>query len=171
MSIFDIFKKKQKPEVAKPVPMVLNTEFGQFIMADPNKEKCYEGEIKWGSEAVTVSLFCDSDEVLTANKALNYFRIIMNNSEEWDLRLKQAIVDDIKEDNGMVEIWGSCDAKEMPKPVTSEEFCRRISLGFMCVYPEGDYYFDYDLDEMFTDHGYGVYANAFGEIEAGGLQG
>lgn len=169
MSIFGIFNKKTPK--TQPVPMVLNTEFGQFVMSDSQKEKCYEREIKWGSEEVTVSLYCDSDEVLTANNALNYFRNIMKNRQEWDSRLKQAIVDDVKEPNGMIEIWGSSNAKEMPAPVTTEEFCRRISLGFMHVYPDGDFYFDYDLGDMFTDHGYGVSANASGEIEAEGLQG
>ena len=171
MSIFNMFKRKQKPLKEKPVPVAMNTAFGQFVIADPKKEMCYEGKINWGGEEVTVSLYCDSDKVFTANNALKHLYNIMKNREEWDRLLKQAIVDDLGDSNGMVEIWGDYTAKEIPAPVTAEEFCRRVSLGFMCIYPEGDFYFDYDLDEMFIDHGYGISANAFGEIEVDGLQG
>lgn len=41
----------------------------------------------------------------------------------------------------------------------------------MFVYPNGEVYFDYDLDEMFTDHGLGISANISGEILSVGLVG
>ena len=41
----------------------------------------------------------------------------------------------------------------------------------MDISPNGDIYFDYSLDDMFTDHGEGIFANISGEIFSAGLQG
>lgn len=142
---------------------------GVFTLKDPGKSRFYEGEINWLGQEVSVSLYCD-DGALTAKTALENLRRIVAEAAGWDARLRQCAVEDMAGEDGMVEIWGD-GTEEEPPPVTAAEFLSRISLGFMDVYPNGELYFDYDLDEMFTDHGLGICADMAGEKLSVGLVG
>ena len=73
--------------------------------------------------------------------------------------------------DGMVEIWGDWDEESEAEPITKDEFLSRISIGFIHINPVDEIYFDYNLDGMFTDHGYGIYANFSSEILSFGLEG
>lgn len=165
MSILRLFRKK-------PNPIIINDELGTFILKNPLKDKTYDGEISWLGREVSVSLYCDSGDSLTADIALENLRKIAAESADWDKRLRQCAVEYMASEDGSVEIWGdAADSGDTIPPITTEEFLSRISLGFMYVYPNGQIYFDFDLDEMFTDHGLGIYANISGEISSVGLMG
>ena len=135
MSIFNMFKRKQKPLKEKPVPVAMNTAFGQFVIADPKKEMCYEGKINWGGEEVTVSLYCDSDKVFTANNALKHLYNIMKNREEWDRLLKQAIVDDLGDSNGMVKSGETVLQKKCLHPLQQRNFAGESHLDLCAFIP------------------------------------
>ena len=161
MSILSLFRKK-------PDSITINDEMGTFILQNPLKDKLYDGEIKWLGREVSVSLYCDSGDSPAADIALENLRRIVAESAGWDKKLRQCAVEYAAGEDGFVEIWG--ENADFP-PITTEEFLCRISLGFLYVYPNGEIYFDYDLDEMFADHGLGIYANISGEILSVGLMG
>ena len=155
MSIIKFFKKK-------PEPIVINDALGSFILEE--KYKLYEGKINWLGQDVSVSLHCDNVDSLTANITLENLRKIMAKAADWDKKLRQSAVEDMAGEDGMIEIWGDeMDSDDNIPPITAEEFLSRISLSFMHIYPNGEIYFDYDLDGMFTDHGLGIYADISGE--------
>lgn len=158
MSIFHFFKKKSEP-------FLINDALGTFKRQ--KKTNFYHGSIKWIDEDVYVSLHCDSVDSLTANIALENLRKITVKAEEWDKKIKKYIADDLSDQNGMVEIWGDdMDTDNDISQITKKEFLSRISIGFIHLYPNGEIFFDYNMDGMFTDHGMGVYANISGEISS-----
>ena len=162
MSIWSIFRKK-------PEPLVIQDGLGVFTLEDPQKSRLYEGEINWLGQEVSVSLYCD-DGALTAETALENLRRLMAEAADWDAKLRQCAVEEMSGEDGMVEIWGDGTEEEVP-PITAAEFLSRISLGFLDVYPNGELYFDYDLDGMFTDHGLGICADMLGKALSVGLVG
>lgn len=165
MSILRLFRKK-------PDSIIINDEIGTFILKNPLEDKTYDGDIKWLGKEVSVSLYCDSGGSLTADIALENLHRIAAEPDAWDKKLRQCAVEYIAGEDGTVEIWGNAeDSGDTLPSITTEEFLNRISLGFMFVYPNGEVYFDYDLDEMFTDHGLGISANISGEILSVGLVG
>lgn len=74
-------------------------------------------------------------------------------------------------EDGMIEIWRNWDEEVEADPITKDELFSRISIGFINIYTVDDIYFDYNLNEIFTDHGYRIYANFSGEIISLGLEG
>lgn len=172
MSILEKLFRKNKEQTAKPVPIVITNELGSFTNAKLRELRQFEGEVDWCGKTVTVFLGNDSDESETIDKASDILRKLLDNADEWDKKLKEYSADDLCESDGLIHIWGSCEQFEDDvKPVTKKEYMERISLGFMDISPNGDIYFDYDLDEMFTDHGMGINANISGEIFSSGLEG
>ena len=170
MSIFNLFKKKPAPVPVKPQPIVIRDPLGDFTRYNPETDDRFEGRITWLGETVEITLYLDKEESASPDKALAHLRQLMAQAEQWDTRLRQAGLQDIAEPDGTVDIWGD-GMKEEPSTISSEEFLRRISLAFLWIYPDGSLYFDYDLDQMFTDHGLGFDANISGEIIPCGLQG
>lgn len=165
MSILDLFRKK-------PEPLVIHDELGTFIMKDPVNDRSYSGEISWLGENVYVDLYCSSDGSHTADIALGNLRRLVENADDWDKKVREYIADDMSDEDGTVEIWGDDeDDEDDVSQITREEFLSRISAGFINIYPNGDIFFDYNLDEMFTDHGMGVSADISGEISSCGLWG
>ena len=163
MSIWKLFQKK-------PEPLVIQDRLGTFILKDLRKPRYYEGEADWLGKKADVSLYCD-DGALTAETALENLRRLMAEAADWDAKLRQCAVEEMSGEDGMVEIWGDGTEPGEPPPITVKEFCSRISLGFMYVYPNGELYFDYDLDGMFTDHGLGICADMPGSVQSVGLMG
>lgn len=170
MSIFHFFKKKPAPVSAKPQPIVIQDPLGDFTRYNPETDDRFEGRITWLGETVEVTLYLDEGESSSPDKALAHLHQLVDHAEQWDTRLRQAGLQDMANPDGTVDIWGD-GMKEEPSTISSEEFIRRISLAFLLVYPDGDLYFDYDLDEMFTDHGLGIHATISGEIGPCGLEG
>ena len=94
-----------------------------------------------------------------------YLRKIAAKADDWDKKIREYVADDMSDEAGMVEIWGdSMNSDDDVSLITREEFLSRISIGFIDIEPNGDIFFDYDLDGMFTDHGMGIDANISGEI-------
>lgn len=176
MSILNFFKNRQKPRQAKNGSVVINDELGTFTLERFGKEAyIFEGEITMLGEEVGITLHSDTDNPLTANTALENLRKIVADADNWDKMLKEYIADDMSEEDGTVEIWGDGNnfdkASDDILTVTREEFIKRISIAFIHLYPNNEVYFDYDLDEMFTDHGMGITANMSKEVLSCGLFG
>lgn len=165
MSIWDLFRKR-------PDPIVIEDELGTFVLEDPRKQRSYDGEIDWLGQEVSVTLYCDGGGSLAADAALENLRKITAKAAEWDQRLRQCAVEYAAGEDGSVEIWGDgTQSGEDGLTITTEGFLSRISLGFIYVYPNGELYFDHDLDGMFTDHGLGIHADISGGISSVGLVG
>lgn len=159
-----------KEKAARPEPIVITNELGSFT--SDGGGKVFEGEMDWCGERVTVFLQPDENNVNGIDRSLEILRRLLSNAAEWDARLKEYSANGFLDDDGLIHIWGSPEQlQEDAEPVTKEEFISRISLGFVDISPNGDIYFDYSLDEMFTDHGEGIFANISGEIFSAGLQG
>lgn len=163
MSFFNLFKKK-------PAPIVIQNALGEFTLRYPQKDNHFEGEIDWLGEMVSVSLYFDEGGIPSADKAFAHLRQLVEHAGEWDARLRQVVLEDLAEADTTVEIWGD-GIEEEPSIISTEEFLQRISIGFLVVYPNGDLYFDYHLDGMFNNHGFGISANISGEIDSCGLMG
>lgn len=171
MSIFSLFKSRSK---TKHKSIVIESKYGIFTSHKFGKNGVvFDGKINWLDDIVDVSLHTNSTESLMADKSLEILCKIAENATEWDKKLRQYGADEFSDDNGMIEIWGNDENNNdsLPQTITKDEFISRISLGFMWIYPDGKVYFDYNLDEMFTDHGLGITANISGEIISCGLQG
>ena len=158
--MFHFFKKKE--------PIVINDTYGVFALH--KDRKCYEGTTVWLGKEMFVTLFCDSRETLTAEKALENFHKLMENAADWDKRIREQSARDMAGGGEMIEIWDE-DENEEPLTVSKEEFTRRMSIGFVYLYPDGSIFFYYDLDNMFTDHGLGINADISGELESPDLVG
>lgn len=176
MSILNFFKGKQKTRQAKNGSVVINDELGTFTLERFGKESyIFKGEINMLGEEVIVTLHSDTDNSLTANTALENLRKIVADADNWNKFLKEYIADDMSEEDGTIEIWGDGNNFDEPSDdiltVTREEFINRISIGFIQLYPNDEVYFDYDLDEMFTDHGMGITVNMSKEVSSCGLVG
>ena len=153
MSILGLFKRK-------PEPLIIRDELGTFILEHPQTDDCYEGAVRWPAGEALVSLDVDSEETLTADIALGYLRRIAAESAQWDERIRAYAAEDLSNGDENIETWENDGASYL----TKEAFIRRISIGFIHIHTDGNLFFYYDLDGMFTDHGLGVYADISGEI-------
>ncbi len=168
MSIFSKLFGRREPK--NPL-VVIQDDLGEFTL-DPNKKfRQFEGSINWCGDICNVYLEPD-DDTYTANQSLAILRRLLEQAEEWDRRLKAYSAEEKAEEDGLVHIWGSPDQlNEDVPPITKEEYISRMSMGFLHVMSDGNLYFDFDLDEMFTDHGEGMDAMIDGTICSAGLQG
>ena len=98
-------------------------------------------------------------------------RAFAANAAKWDADIKQFAADEFARADGMIETWGGCEDDSEGEVISKEEFMRRISLNFIQFYRDGSIFLDYDLDDLFTDHGLGVHADVSGRIESCALWG
>ncbi len=161
-------KSRQK---SRPAPLVIQDVLGAFTLSEPDKQDSYSGEIALPVGRVTVYLETDGNEEKTANAALQSLRAFVRNAADWDARIRQFAADDFAGKDGTIEIWGGCDGSDEGAVISKEKFMRRISMNFIQFYRDGSLFFDYDLDDMFTDHGLGVHAHISGGIESCALWG
>ena len=158
-----LFLGKRK---AKPQPLVIEDELGTFTMKNPET-----GEIDLPFGKVDIMLEPDGTQTGTAQKALQHFHSFVPNAADWDARIKQSAADEFAEKDGTIETWGSCESDSEGETISKEAFMRRIAMNFICFYSDGSIFFDYNLDDMFTDHGLGVNADISGSIESCALWG
>ena len=163
-----LFLGKRK---AKPQPLVIEDELGTFTMKNPETDKYFSGEIDLPFGKVDIMLEPDGTETGTAQKALQHFHSFVPNAADWDARIKQSAADEFAEKDGTIETWGSCESDSEGETISKEEFMRRIAMNFICFYSDGSIFLDYNLDDMFTDHGLGVNADISGSIESCALWG
>lgn len=156
--IKDLFNKKSE---TKPEPLVMEDELGRFAL---EKENAYWGEVEMLGRKVSVCLETDGDGQTTAGKALGSLHTFAPKVKWWDDEIKKFAADDFAGDDGMIETWGGCDDDSEGEIISKEEFMRRMELNFIQFYSDGGIFLDYDLDEMFTDHGLGVNADISGSI-------
>ncbi len=169
MSIFSKLFGRREPK--KPL-VVIQDDLGEFTL-DPNEKfRQFKGSINWCGDICNVYLEPDGNDTFTADQSLAVLRRLLEQAEEWDRRLKAYSAEEKAEEDGLVHIWGSPDQlNEDVPPITKEEYISRMSLGFLHVMADGNLYFDFNLDEMFTDHGEGMDATIDGTICSAGLQG
>ena len=163
-----LFLGKRK---AKPQPLVIEDELGTFTMKNPETDKYFSGEIDLLGGKVDIMLEPDGTETGTAQKALQHFHSFVPNAADWDARIKQSAADEFAEKDGTIETWGSCESDSEGETISKEELMRRIAMNFICFYSDGSIFFDYDLNDMYTDHGLGVNADISGKIESCALWG
>ena len=160
-----LFKKKQ------PEPLVIEDQLGTFTMKNPEKDNYFSGEIDLLGRKADVMLEPDGKESGTAQNALRHLHIFVANAADWDAKIKQCAADEFAEKDGAIETWGGCESDSDGEVISKEEFIRRIELNFICFYSDGSLFLDYDLDDMYTDHGLGVNAHISGKIESCALWG
>ena len=163
-----LFLGKQK---TKPQPLVIEDELGLFTMKNPKTDKYFSGEIDLLGGKVDIMLEPDGTETGTAQKALQHLHSFVPNAADWDERIKQCAADEFAEKDGTIETWGSCESDSEGETISKEELMRRIAMNFICFYSDGSIFFDYDLNDMYTDHGLGVNADISGKIESCALWG
>ncbi len=168
--VSDFVLEKITPK-KKPEPLVIEDELGIFTMKHPEKDTFFSGEIDLLGGKVDIMLEPDGKESAAAQNALRHLHSFLPNVADWDARIRQSAADEFAEKDGTVEIWGSCDGDGEGEILSKEEFMRRIAMNFICFYSDGSLFFDYDLDDMFTDHGLGVNADISGKIESCALWG
>ena len=156
MSILGLFKRK-------PEPLVLHSELGTFVLEHPQKDRFYEGELSWLGTEVSVDLEAGSGE--TADAAMGHLRRIMASAADWEERVRAFAAEELSGGGRTIETWEE-DGEGGASELTREAFLRRVSIGFIRIHADGELYFYYDMDGMFTDHGLGVYANISGEISS-----
>lgn len=159
-----MFMPKSKP---KPEPVVIHDALGTFTLDKGN----FCGEVKLLGREITVCLESDGEGKTTADAALKSLHAFVPKAEEWDAAIKQFAADDFAEKDGTIETWGSWESDSEGETVSKEEFMRRIEMNFIQFDSDGSIFFDYDLDELFTDHGLGVNADISGKIESCALWG
>lgn len=159
--IIALFKKKA---AAKPEPLVIEDELGRFVMENPHREDSYWGDVNLLGRDVSVCLRIDGSGQMTASAALKNLHTFAAHADDWDARIKQFAADDFVDQDGTIETWGG--AERDSEIISKEEFMRRIEMNFICFYSDGSIFLDYDLDDMFTDHGLGVDADISGKIES-----
>lgn len=166
MSLFEkLFHKEPKP-----APIVITNELGSFTYYEKSGQ--FDGSVEWCGNMVDVFLEPDEGEELTINASMEYLRKSLAQAQEWEQKLKAYSADEMAESDGLILIWGSPEQlQDDVPPITKEEYIKRMSLGFFQVYANGELYFDYNLDDMFTDHGMGIQANISGEILSAALEG
>ena len=158
MSLFSFLHRK-------PEPPSFTCDLGTFT----REKNFFHGDTDWLGQPVEIMLTPDAPEAETAEQALSMLRRVLADAAGWEERIRQAAVAQFAEQDGTFKIWGNDD--EEPHTITQEAFLGRISLNFLHAEPDGSLFFDYDLDGMYTDHGFGVYANVSGEIESASLWG
>lgn len=169
MSLFDklLGKKPAKKEL-----IIIHDDICDLTL-DPNKSfPQFEGVVSWCGTECEVWLEPDDTERYSAEGSLTVLHKLMESPEDWDRRLREYSAEQKVKSDGMVEIWGSPDQlQDVVPPITKDEYISRMRINFISISANGDIYFDYDLDDMFTDHGEGINANISGEIYSAGLQG
>ena len=155
----------------KPEPLVIEDELGTFTMKNPETDKFFSGEIDLPFGKVDIMLEPDGNESVSAQNALRHLHTFVPNAADWDTRIKQSAADEFAEKDGTIETWGGCESDSEGETISKEEFMRRIAMNFICFYSDGSIFFDYNLDDMFTDHGLGVNADISGSIESCALWG
>ena len=157
-----LFMPKPKPE-----PVVMGDSLGTFTL---NKEN-FCGEVTLLGRGISVFLETDGKGNNTAGTALKSLHTFISKAAEWDTNIKKFAADDFADENGMIETWGGCENDSEGEIISKEEFMRRIEMNFIQFYRDGSLFFDYSLDDMFTDHGLGIYADISGAIESCALWG
>ena len=155
----------------KPEPLVIEDELGTFTMKNPETDKFFSGEIDLPFGKVDIMLEPDGNESVSAQNALRHLHTFVPNAADWDTRIKQSAAEEFAEKDGTIETWGGCESDSEGETISKEEFMRRIAMNFICFYSDGSIFLDYNLDDMFTDHGLGVNADISGKIESCALWG
>lgn len=148
-----LFGGKNK-KVAKE-PQYLENELGRFRRGAFGKTMTlYEGSIAWCDKAydVEANIICRADSRESMEVKFEYLRRILANNNSLDKELKEYIVKQNTEDDGLIHIWGDGESDEEPAPITSEAFISMLHLTYIRIYEDTTAEFVFPADGIFTDH-------------------
>lgn len=126
----------------------------------------FSAEVDWLGETCMVALECDEENEETADDALEAFRKIYENIEEWDRQFRVYAAKNLTE---TANDWRDDEAD--PEPITEERFIGRICICEFTMAPEGDYTAYYDDDDMFGGHSITIEGNVDTGMERVMLEG
>ena len=151
----------------KPAPVVIRDFLGTFTLDKEN----FCGEVTLLGHEMTVFLETDGEGKSTADTALKNLHAFVPKAAEWDAAVKEFAAADFADENGMIDTWGGCGSDSEGEIISKEEFMRRTEMNFIQFNRDGSLFFDYSLNDMFTDHGLGVNADISGKIHSCALWG
>lgn len=135
-----ILEEYLKPVVIQPQgceELVLDKSLGMF-----------SGDGSWNGDSCLVHLDVDENNAKTAKDAQSTWKVLMDNSKEWDKKARQYAAAELAE---CASDW-ALDEDENAEEITEDEFAKRMSISEICVSTGG--YFDiyYHDDDMFWGH-------------------
>jgi hypothetical protein len=136
-TLIDILNEYRKPVI------ISDSELGEFVL---NKDlRMFTGTIKWLGKKVSVHLDVQVDNQASWTKAMNNLRKLYLVQENYDLELRQFVVDRLLD---TANSW----QEEVSKPkLTQNEFKQRISLSGLSL-NSSKYQFDFSDDNIFRGH-------------------
>ena len=131
-------------------PVEIVESFGRFSLE--RRFDWFSGHVNWLGRKGIVSLECDEQKVYTVCKALEIFREIYANLEEWDKGFRRFAAEQLTE---LACAWDELDDfydKKNKDSITKDSFARRIFFDELQIHPDGSYIAYYDDDSMFFGH-------------------
>lgn len=151
-------------------PVELNDELCGKFMLDRQFE-WFTREIDWCGEKATIYLECNDDDPENASEALEHFKEIYSDLEEWDKKLREFaaekltdLANDWQDDDNDYDDEDE-DEEDDDESITEEDFAERICISEFSVDPEGDFTAYYNDDDMFWGHSIEINGNVNGEFE------
>lgn len=123
---------------------------GEFIL---NKDfDCFQGEINWNGEQVSVYLDVDKDNQQTWQQVLSVLRALTDQQARYDAEFRTFAADQL---TALANEWLQEDGPEL----TRKEIYDRIKLSGLTVAFDGDYDASYDDDNLFGGHAIEISGN------------
>ena len=139
-------------------PVVLNTEFGEFIL---NRDyNWFEGSVDYPGGTATVYL--DTEEGVTdASAQLAKLRELMQDPEDTDKKVRNYAADEMAD---LLADW--CDEE-----VTRDQFMERIGTPLITIAMDGSVEYSFNDDDMFAGHTIVIDTDAEGNFTGADIEG
>lgn len=128
----------------------------------------FSGDVDWLGEECSVSLECDEEGGVTADKALEVFYLMHKNLKEWDKSFREFAASKLTD---LANDWLQDEDEEDKKKITKEEFEERIRISELVIRPSGNYDAYYYDDDMFWGHIIVINGNAYSGMEDADIAG
>lgn len=166
--ILEQLKDKYTKEV------VIDNELGHFAL---NRDySWFESKIDWNGSNVTIYLKTESDLSDTADTAMNTLKKLVSNKNEFDYASREYAASELL---SLANDWNvdfneeDYDENEdyNPKPITKEEFIKRIHLEEMIIYSNGYATLCYNDGDLFLGHVIVIQMDNNGEYGGADIEG
>jgi hypothetical protein len=135
-------------DLQKPVVQA-DEQFGKLTLNRKTRE--YSASTKWNGRPVKLDLEAETPEELQA--ALGTARALWKSQAAWQKRLETFVVKEMLADkNGL---W----LEEGEKPLTAEQFLKRMKLESIVTHADGSFTFWHDDGDLFWGHAIQVTGN------------
>ncbi len=135
-----ILEEYLKPVVIQPEgcgELVLDKSLGMF-----------SGVGSWNGDSCQIHLDVDENNAETSEDAQSTWKVLMDNSREWDKKARQYAATELAE---CASDWAR-DEDENAEEITEDEFAKRMGISEICVSIGGDFDIYYNDDDMFWGH-------------------